>query len=139
MSDDIEPANSSTPEVPGDLPNLPFPEPDKLKEYEDVLPGFGHRWMTAWERAIDSSFLIRAKEIEESQKTYRRAWYSREIRLTLFGVTAITYLFVGLVTGLDSRATYLFFFVALGAALESVWRWASRRIRARRETTNGDD
>ena len=89
--------------------------------------------------ASDSSFQIRVKEIEESQKTYRRAWYSREIRLTLFGVTAITYLFVGLVAGLDSRATYLFFFVALGAALESVWRWASRRIRARRETTNGDD
>ena len=69
---DIEPADDAS-ENSDHLPSLPFPDPDTLEAYERVLPGFGHRWMTAWERALDRSYELRALEIEEEQKTSRRA------------------------------------------------------------------
>lgn len=132
MPSDLVPA----PEEPEQV--VAFPPPNQLKRYEEIHPGFTARMFSLAERKLEIDQDTAKYEIQHEERTSRIAWVTREIRLGIFGVVSMTYLFIGLVVGFDQRATVIMLIVALATGLETLWSRLRRRMQAKRDDDADD-
>lgn len=116
-----------------------FPPPSQLRRYEEIHPGFTARLFSLAERKLEFDQETAKYKIQHEERTSRIAWVTRELRLGIFGVLSMTYLFVGLLVGFDQRATAVMLIVALATGLETLWSRLRRRMQAGRDDDAGDD
>ena len=132
MPNEVVPA----PEEPEHI--VAFPPPNQLKRYEEIHPGFTARLFSLAERKLEIDQDTAKYEIQHEERTNRIAWVTRELRLGIFGVLSMTYLFVGLVVGFDQRATVIMLIVALATGLETLWSRLRRRMQANQDDDADD-